>query len=150
LSSTPTGVNEYRKATAGLNIKAIYMEVDVAPEDLHKEADEMVALCRTKSTATVAATIGGRPDAPDFENYVRRYAKNVPEIKGVRRSTRHIYSRRILFKINPSYAAFKRSVHTALIFELTMRPKELMDAAKLIRLCPETRFAFRSLRDRGP
>jgi len=135
------GITEYRKATAGLNIKAIYMEVDVAPEDHTKEADEIVTLCQTKSTPTVAATIGGRPDAPDFENYVRRYA-SVGVVKGVRKVL-HGTSTPAGFCLEK---AFVRGVQTLgkhdLNFELTMRPKELLDGAKLIRLCPDTRFVL--------
>ena len=60
------GNAEYQKATAGLNVKAIYMEVDVAPKDHVKEADDVVAQCRAGNTPTVAATIGGRPASDNF------------------------------------------------------------------------------------
>jgi predicted TIM-barrel fold metal-dependent hydrolase len=48
---------DYQKAFAGLNVKAVYMEVDVAPEDHIKEADGLVAQRRAGNTPTIAATI---------------------------------------------------------------------------------------------
>ena len=63
---------EYQEATHGLNVKAIYMEVDVAPKDHIKEADAIVAQIRARNTPTIAATIGGRPASADFESYVQR------------------------------------------------------------------------------
>ena len=67
---------DYVEATHGLKVKAIYMEVDVAPSDHIKEADAIVAQIRARNTPTVAATIGGRPASADFESYVQRYAGN--------------------------------------------------------------------------
>lgn len=132
---------DYVKANAGLNVKAIYMEVDVAPSDHVKEADGIVAQCRAGNTPTIAATIGGRPSSSDFESYVKRHAGN-GLVKGLRQVLHgdstpagHCLS-----------ADFIRGVRTlgkhGLNFELTMRPTELHDAAKLIKECPDTRFVL--------
>ena len=132
---------DYLKANAGLNVKAIYMEVDVAPKDHVKEADDIVAQCRAANTPTIAATIGGRPASDDFETYVKRYAGN-GIVKGLRQVL-HGDSTPKGFCLSPE---FVRGVRTLgkhnLNFELTIRPTELKDAAKLIKECPETRFVL--------
>ena len=52
------GLAEYAKATEGLNVvQAVYMEVDVAPEDQVKEADTLIEICRSKKGPTVAAVM---------------------------------------------------------------------------------------------
>lgn len=132
---------DYQKAFAGLNVKAIYMEVDVAPGDHIKEADGIVAQCRGKNTPTIAATIGGRPASDDFESYVKRYAGN-GIVKGLRQVL-HGDSTPAGFCLGKN---FVRGMHTlgkhGLNFELTMRPMELQDGAKLIKQCPDTRFVL--------
>ncbi|MFN0076706.1 MAG: amidohydrolase family protein [Prosthecobacter sp.] len=132
---------DYLKATAGLNVKAIYMEVDVAPSDHIKEADGIVAQCQAGNTPTIAATIGGRPASAEFESYVKRYASN-GIVKGLRQVL-HGGSTPPGFCLSKD---FVRGVQTlgkhGLNFELTMRPTELHDAVKLIRQCPDTRFVL--------
>ncbi len=132
---------DYVKANAGLNVKAIYMEVDVAPSDHVKEADGIVAQCRAGNTPTIAATIGGRPASADFEGYVKRYAGN-GIVKGLRQVL-HGGSTPPGFCLSQD---FVRGVQTlgkhGLNFELTMRPTELQDGVKLIQQCPETRFVL--------
>ena len=135
------GNAEYQKATAGLNVKAIYMEVDVAPKDHVKEADDVVAQCRAGNTPTVAATIGGRPSSPDFESYVKRYAGN-GLVKGLRQVL-HGDSTPPGFCLSPEFVRGMRTLGKhGLNFELTMRPTELRDGAKLIKECPDTRFVL--------
>ncbi len=132
---------DYEQAMAGLNVKAIYMEVDVAPSDHVKEADLLVQQCRAKKTATIAATIGGRPTSADFESYVQRYAGN-GIVKGLRQVL-HGDSTPKGFCLGNE---FVRGVQTlgkhGLNFELTMRPTELQDGAKLIQQCPDTHFVL--------
>ena len=135
------GNAEYQKATAGLNVKAIYMEVDVAPKDHVKEADDVVAQCRAGNTPTVAATIGGRPASDNFESYVRRYAGN-GIVKGLRQVL-HGDSTPPGFCLSPEFMRGMRTLGKhGLNFELTMRPTELRDGAKLIKECPDTRFVL--------
>ena len=130
---------DYAKAIAGLNVRSVYMEVDVAPRDHVREADMVVAQCRAANTPMIAATIGGRPDAPDFQQYVERYAKSGP-VKGLRQVL-HVAS------TPPGHCLrddFVRGVRLLgkhrLNFELTMRPTELLDGAKLTERCPDTSF----------
>lgn len=132
---------DYVKAFEGLNVKAIYMEVDVAPGDHVKEADLIVQQCRDGNTPTIAATIGGRPASADFESYIQRYAGN-GVVKGLRQVL-HGDSTPRGFCLSKE---FVRGVQTlgkhGMNFELTMRPTELEDGAKLIRQCPDTRFVL--------
>jgi L-fuconolactonase len=132
---------DYVKANAGLNVKAIYMEVDVAPSDHIKEADGIVAQCRAGNTPTIAATIGGRPASDDFEGYVKRYAGN-GIVKGLRQVL-HGPSTPAGFCLRPEFVRGVRTLGKhGLNFELTMRPTELKDGVKLIQQCPDTRFVL--------
>ena len=132
---------EYNAAFAGLNVKAIYMEVDVAESDHVKEADGIVAQIRAKNTPTIAATIGGRPASDDFESYVTRYAGN-GLVKGLRQVL-HGGSTPPGFCLKPEFIRGVRTLGKhGLNFEITIRPTELQDAAKLIRECPDTRFVL--------
>jgi L-fuconolactonase len=134
-------VADYQKAFAGLNVKAIYMEVDVAPSDHIQEADDIVAQCRAGNTPTVAATIGGRPSASDFKSHVKRYAgKGI--VKGLRQVL-HGPSTPTGYCLGADFIRGVRMLgQNGLNFELTMRPTELKDGAKLIRACPDTRFVL--------
>ena len=138
--SAPHTPTEYAAATAGLNVvKAVYMEVAVAPEDLQKEADYVVALCESKATPTVAAVIGGAVGTPGFAGYVTPY-KGHKFVKGVRKTLHgddtpagHALA-----------AAFVKDVQLlgelGLSFDLCGRPAELPDMLKLVAQCPGTRF----------
>ena len=76
--------SDYLAATAGLGVvKAVYMEVDVAPEQQAAEADALIELSAQENTPTVAAVISGRPASAAFEEYIRAYA-SYPAIVGVR------------------------------------------------------------------
>ncbi len=132
---------DYALATKGLNVRTVYMEVDVAPQDHVREADMIVAQCRARKTPMIAATIGGRPDAPDFASYVRRYAKMEP-VKGLRQVL-HGESTPPGHCLRPEFVRGVRTLgEHGLNFELTMRPTELHDGAKLTALCPNTRFVL--------
>ena len=61
---------EYAEATKGLNVvKAVYMEVDVVPEQQQKEADYVIELCESGKTPTCAAVVSGRPNSDGFAKY---------------------------------------------------------------------------------
>lgn len=134
------GLPEYAAATAGLNVvQAVYMEVDVRPEDHVLEAETLINICRSKKAPTVAAVISGRPGLETFSDYIRKLAK-APEIRGVRQvlhsetapagmclETQFVRSMLLLGELNLS-------------FDLCMRPTELADGAALARKCPKTRF----------
>ena len=51
---------DYLEATQGLNVvKAVYMEVGLAPDQLVAEAEQVINLCRSGAHPTVAAVISG-------------------------------------------------------------------------------------------
>lgn len=132
--------DDYRKATEGLNVvKAVYMEVDVVPAQEVEEARTLIALCRSKTTPTVAAVISGRPASDGFKAYLARF-QDAPEIKGVRQVL-HSAETPPGYCLDPKFVAGIRALGEAgLSFDLCMRPAELRDAARLVDACPDTRF----------
>jgi L-fuconolactonase len=131
-------LKEYADATRGLNVKCVYMEVDVDPSQLTVEADHVVALS-LKGNPTVAAVIGCRPDADEFPAYVDRF-RDAPEVKGMRKVL-HGEGTPPGFCLGERFVRNMRLLgERGLSFDLCMRPTELADGAKLAALCPDTRF----------
>ena len=133
-------VSDYREAIRGLNVvKAVYMEVNVAPEQHVAEAEYVVGLCQSGTGPTCAAVIGGRPGDEGFGAYLRRFKGNA-YVKGVRQ---------VLFQALPEKPfflepAFVKGVQ--LLGELGMSfdlcpPATMLEATiKLVDQCPATRF----------
>ena len=130
---------DYLEATKGLNVvKAIYMEVDLAPADHLAEVDLITRLCKSPDHPTVAAVVGGRPGSDGFADYAQTIARN-PHVKGVRQvlhgatppgyclSDQFVSSMRLLGELGLS-------------FDLCLRTDELSDAVKLVDQCRDTRF----------
>ncbi|RLS32404.1 MAG: amidohydrolase [Planctomycetota bacterium] len=134
------GLAEYAKATEGLNVvQAVYMEVDVSPEDHVKEADTLINICRTAKSPTVAAVISGRPGEASFAPYIRSYSKE-KEIKGVRQVL-HAESAKKGLCLEPQFVkSIQLLGELGLSFDLCMRPSELSDGLALAKKCPGTRF----------
>ncbi len=132
---------EYRAATAGLNVRAIYMEVDVAEETLRSEAELVLGIAASDRTPMLAAVIGGRPDATDFPAYVKRFQDN-PRFKGVRRVL-HSPATPAGYCLRPEFVRGVRLLgEVGRSFDLCMRAPELMDGATLAAQCPGTRFVL--------
>ncbi|MFM7058436.1 MAG: amidohydrolase family protein [Planctomycetota bacterium] len=136
------GLPEYAQATAGLNVvQAVYMEVDVRPEDHVLEAETLVQICRSGKAPTVAAVISGRPGLPTFEPYIKALSKS-PEIRGVRQVL-HSPDAPKAMCLEPQFVkSVKLLGELNLSFDLCMRPTELADGLKLAKLCPDTRFVL--------
>jgi len=134
------GLAEYAKATEGLNVvQAVYMEVDVSPEDQKKEAETLIGICRAGGSPTVAAVISGRPGHESFSAYIRAY-RDTPEIKGVRQVL-HPESAVKGLCLQPQFVESIRLLgELGMSFDLCMRPGELSDGLALAKQCPETRF----------
>ena len=65
---------DFLQATRGLNVvKAVYMEVDVAPDQQTAEARHVIELCKSQDHPTVAAVISGRPGSPSFGKYITQF-----------------------------------------------------------------------------
>lgn len=132
---------EYAEATKDLNVRAVYMEVDVAEADLDAEARHVIGLCEDKTTHTLAATLGGRPDAASFADYVARHAAS-GKMRGVRQVL-HGASTKPGHCLKEEFVAGIRLLgEKGLHFDLCMRPKELRDGVALAKRCPETRFVI--------
>ena len=133
---------EYAEATAGLNVvKAVYMEVDVVPEQQQAEADFITALCASGKTPTVAAVISGRPNSDGFARYVAPY-KGHKYVKGIRQVL-HVPGTPPAYYLDPKFVkGIQLLGELGLSFDLCIRPAELSDVAKLVDQCPGTRFVL--------
>jgi L-fuconolactonase len=147
LSGVPPVLNqsyrteEYRTATEGLDIRAVYMEVDVAPEQHVAEAELVLDLARSGKTPTVAAVIGGRVASPGFADYIKRF-KGSPLVKGVRQVL-HVPGTPSGYCLREDFVRGIRLLgEQGMSFDLCMRPTDLTDGAKLVAQCPGTRFVL--------
>jgi L-fuconolactonase len=133
-------MSDYTSATAGLNVvKAVYMEVDVDPEQQTAEAQYILDVCKAGNGPTVAAVISGRPASAGFKKYLEPF-KNSRYIKGIRQVLHNP-------EVPPGYCLsgdFVKGIRLlgelGMSFDICVRPAELADAAKLIDACPDTRF----------
>ncbi len=143
-------MDDYLKATGELAhgngrlgpakvIKAVYMEVDVTPEQQQAEADYITAICKAGQTPTVAAVVSGRPASEGFAHYVRQF-RDSRYIKGIRQVL-HGPGTPPGYCLDPKFIAGIRLLgELGLSFDLCLRAPELPDAVKLIDACPGTRF----------
>lgn len=131
---------EYQQATKGLNVvKAVYMEVDVRPDQQLQEAETISELCEAGMAPTVAAVVSGRPNSEEFASYIDRLKGN-KYIKGIR-EVLHNPEKKAGFCLEPQYVkSIQLLGKLGMSFDLCMRPGELSDAARLIDRCPDTRF----------
>jgi predicted TIM-barrel fold metal-dependent hydrolase len=131
---------EYARATEGLDVvKAIYMEVDVVPEEQQKEADYIVELCKSGQTATCAAVVSGRPNSDGFAKYAEQF-KGSKFVKGIRQVL-HVKDTPAGYCLDPKFVkGIQLLGKLGLSFDLCVRAAELPDFVELIDRCPETRF----------
>jgi predicted TIM-barrel fold metal-dependent hydrolase len=137
-SFTPT---EYAEATKGLNVvKSVYMEVDVVEADLQKEADYVLGLIKSKSSPTVAAVLGGRPNkGDDFKKRVNQF-KGSPHVKGLRQVVHTEHTPPGYSTTREFIAGVRYLGEIGLSWDICQRPADLGDAAKLVSECPGSRF----------
>lgn len=133
-------MSDYLTATKDLNVtKTIYMEVDVMPEQQVDEGEYVTDLCQRNDNPMRAAVVSGRPGTPGFETYIRKVAEN-KFIKGIRQVL-HGESTPAGFCLKPEFVkSIQLLSELGLSFDLCMRPGEVVDAAKLVNQCPNTRF----------
>lgn len=133
-------MSDYLQAVQGLNVvKTVYMEVDVHPSQQMREAEYVIDLCQKKDNPMVAAVISGRPDSPEFADYVKPF-KDSPYIKGLRQVL-HVPETPQGHCLQPKFVdGIKLLGDLGLSFDLCMRSEELGDADKLVAQCPNTRF----------
>jgi predicted TIM-barrel fold metal-dependent hydrolase len=131
---------DYAEATEGLNVvKAIYMEVDVVPQDQQAEANYVIELIESKKTPTVAAVLGGYPASDGFKKYVDQF-KGSKIVKGIRQCI-HVDHTPPGFALKKEFIAGVQHLgEIGLSFDLVIRPTDLGDMIKLVEACPGTRF----------
>jgi L-fuconolactonase len=131
--------SDYRAATKDLKVDAVYMEVDVAPDQHGAEVEYVSELCRSGTAPTKAAVVGGRPGGDRFPRYVQRLREN-KFVKGVRQVL-HGESTPAGYCLQPAFVRGIRLLGEAgRSFDLCMRPGELADGLRLAEMCGETRF----------
>ena len=132
--------SDYKKATRAVNlVKAVYMEVDVNPQNQVKEAEHLIALSKDPRHPTVAAVISGRPGEESFAPYISKYKSN-KYIKGVRQVL-HVDSAPQGLCLSDQYVKSVQLLGSmGKSFDLCMRPTELSDGASLADKAPDTRL----------
>lgn len=135
-------MSDYLAATRGLGVvQAVYMEVDVTPEQQLAEAEEIIAVCQRGDTPTRAAVISGRPAEEDFAKYIKRF-QGSPHVKGLRQVL-HGASTPAGYCLDRKFIAGIRLLgELGLRYDLCMRHAELRDGAKLVGECKGTRFVL--------
>jgi L-fuconolactonase len=130
------GIEEYKKATRGLNfVKAVYMEVAVPKEKRHEEALYAIELCKDTSNPTVAAVIKSDLYDPGFENYMTQF-KGSSYIKGIRgsfNSVDEILNNQVIKNVKAL-----GSMNMSLDF--SVGTAWLSKMGDLVKACPETNF----------
>ncbi len=142
-------IGDYMRAAAGLNVThGVYVEVGVGASQRYDETEIVVEICQRSDNPLAGLIMGGNVGYGDFHRYL---AGSQPGkwIKGVRQG--------IPEELKPT-SAFVRGVRQVgalgLVFELN---GDISRSARLVELCPETRFVvdhyggmtFEMLRDAG-
>ena len=131
---------DFVEATKGLNVvKAVYMEVDVAPKDQVREAKHVIALSKSDKHPTVGAVISGRPNSTRFKKYIDQFKDN-KLVKGVRQVLHVDTAKKGLCLEKQFIKSVRLLGEYGKSFDMCMRPTELKDAAKLADACPDTRL----------
>src|SRR5207248_2981620 len=115
------------------------MEVDLDPAQQTAEADFVIQTCQHADNPMSAGVISGRPASEQFPKYVARY-KDSAYITGVRQVL-HNDDIKAGYCLQDSFIKGVRLLGALnMSFDLCLRPGELLDGAKLIDACPDTRF----------
>ncbi|MEM7131814.1 MAG: amidohydrolase family protein [Chloroflexota bacterium] len=132
--------SDYLDATADASVAhAVYMEVDVSPEQKVAEVEHIVGICEDPNTPTIGAVVGGDPSLDGFAKYLTQIADS-PYVKGVRQVL-HVPDRGKGYCLSSEFISGVEALGAAgLSFDLCMRPSELADGAELARRVPNTRF----------
>ena len=131
------GVKQYREALRGFPVRALYMEVDVASTDLDLEAASVRRICERSEGEILGAVLGGRPDSPEFGEWITR-CERWTGVKGIRRVLHSGNAPRGLCLERPFVDGVRLLGKRGLTFDVCIRPGELGDAVRLAELCPET------------
>jgi len=122
--------------------KAIFIETDVAPQQLDKEVELVTEICRRADNPFCGMVIGVDFFARSFRDYIDRHARN-PFVKGVRRPVvmpdhrvEHFYPEDTI--IDHLHYVGQKGLHV----EICFRYQDLHFAIELAKHCPETQFVL--------
>jgi L-fuconolactonase len=133
-------MSDYLAAAQGEHVvQTVYMEVDVAPEQLLAEARYVLALCDRPDNPLVAAVLGGRPADPTFGDYLASFADE-PRVKGIRQVLHSGQTPPSYFLAEAFVAGLRALGARGLSFDLCVKADDLADVATLIARCPDTAF----------
>jgi len=134
-------MERYLAEAEGIDLAGtIYMEVDVDPAQHVGEAEYVIDLCARPDNPMLAATIGGRPADPRFEEYLDRFAGS-PYVKGVRQVL-HGGMPTSEFLSDAFIAGVRLLGERGLHFDLCLKPTDIGAGTVLIDRCPNTRFVL--------
>lgn len=133
-------IGDYLETSKNQNvIKSVYMEVDVAASQKDLEVELITEVCKDAANPMAGMVISGYPEKADFKNTINQHRNN-PYVKGVRRVLHVPETARGACLEEQFIESIRYLGESGLLFSLCMRPAELEDAVKLVKLCPETRF----------
>lgn len=119
--------------------KTVYMEVDVSPDQIEREAKYVLGLCDAPENPMAGATLRGSPGSEGFAEWARKCAAD-PRVKGLRQ---------VIFPPDfaPDYCLQESFIadmqllgKLGLHFDFCIRPADLSSASILAQECPETLF----------
>jgi predicted TIM-barrel fold metal-dependent hydrolase len=135
-------VDDYWRAASGTGIaKTIYMEVAVALDQQEAELTHIAALVKERKNRIAAATVGGRPQSPGFDEYVQKL-KHSGVVKGIRAP---IAVRDVGQKIEPDpdfVAGVRLLGRERFRFDINVSPNQLPLAAALVDQAPDTNYVL--------
>jgi|DewCreStandDraft_4_1066084.scaffolds.fasta_scaffold15894_8 L-fuconolactonase len=135
-------LEHFREAAANLPFEqCVYMEVDVRPEQQSAEIEYVTTLCREQQRPLAAMVVSGRPADERFADYLRQHREN-PYIRGLRQVLHTPATPRGYMLERSFVRGIQMLGEVGWHFELCLRPAELADAARLVDLCPDTRFVL--------
>jgi predicted TIM-barrel fold metal-dependent hydrolase len=134
-------LSDYQQAATGLNIVGtVYMEVDVAAEQKQVEADFVIKLCEQhEQTHLLGAVVGARLADESFAKYVQQFQDH-RYVKGVRQVLAVPLAKDSIELDEKFVAGIRRLGELNLSFDLCGPSEKLLDSAKLVEICPDTRF----------
>jgi L-fuconolactonase len=129
--------SDYASATDGCGVeRSVYMEVDMAVEQIGDEVDYVGGLCADADNPMVAAVVGGRPADPDFSAWVEQL-RGQSHVRGVRQILHADAPQGTCLQAD-YVSGVRRLGEAGLSFDVCLRPAELADAVALADRCPDT------------
>jgi len=121
--------------------RAVYVEVDVAPEQRQEEAEYVAGLCADEDSLVEGAVISVDLSSPDAPKTLRKYEGH-PFVRGVRHVL-HVASSPQGACLEDVFVGNVRLLgDLGLLFEGCLRCPELGDFVELARRCPGTRMVL--------